>query len=275
MTDINDLLAAATAVPAVADTTDRLPSLGWRNGSKQAKTGGFFYIKADDLGVDVPDPEIWTEVNIYGEEIGYKAERLKLACLGYRQQAFTEEDQGGKYPVKTWLPEWAPGAKIFTEVLVAAEGLDGIWSWNIKGMTGRAVTGKGGILQQHKRFTTAAAAAIKAQFSPWAFWMIIETKTDARGNPAYEDTGFKSTVTPPVLLTDPGEPTLDAAARLFVGKERYAELTEQYHQFKKAGWFEQRRGNAPAPAATFTPQPDLAAEGAPGWDDGDDDKLPF
>lgn len=272
-TDINDLLAAASSVPAVADTSDRLPLLGWRNGVKQVKTGGFFYIKADDLGADVPDPDIWTEVNIYGEEIGYKADRLRLACLGYRQQAFFEEEvAGSKYPVKTWLAEWQQGAKIQTEALVAAEGLPGIWSWNSKGMTGRAVTGKGGIFAQHKRFTSAAAAAIKAQFSPWAFWMTIETKTDARGNPAYDDTGFKSFVTLPSLLTDPGEPTLDAARRLFVGTERYAELTAQYHQFKKSGWFEQRRGNAPAPAATFTPQ----ADAAPSWDDGDDDdKLPF
>lgn len=248
MTNFDDLKAAAAQTAAVADTNERLPRLGWRNGAKQAKTPGFFYISADDLGPDVPSND-WQEVNIYGEEIGYTATSLRLASIGHRMQAFLTEDTGAKYPTTTWLPRWEPGAKLFTEALVLVEGLPGIWSWNIKGMTGKAVTGKGGIFDQHKRFVKTASAAISATFSPWAFWVTIGGKTDHKGGPLYEDTGFKSFVTPPALLGHDDGDVLAQANRLFVGKDQYAELTRQYHMFKGAGWFEQQRGNVSAPVA--------------------------
>lgn len=274
--NFDDMKAAATETAAVSDTSERLPRLGWRNGAKQAKTPGFFYISADDLGADVPGTP-WSEVNIYGEEIGYSATRLRLTTIGHRMQAFLTEDLGGTYPATTWLAEWQPGAKLFTEMLVQVEGLPGIWSWNIKGMTGKAVTGKGGILEQHKKFVKAASVAIGAQFSPWAFWVDIGGKTDAKSGPLYEDTGFKSFVTPPTLLVG-SDDLLASAQRLFVGKAEYAELTRQYHMFKSAGWFTAKRGNAPAPVVDDTASRGEArgAEFEAAWaEDNAPDKLPF
>lgn len=248
MTNFDDMKAAAAQTAAVADDTDRLPTLGWRNGVKQARTPGFFYIKADDLGGDVPSAP-WVEANIYDDEEGYKAEQLHLVCLGYRTQAYTEEKAPGqKYPTQTWLTHWEPGARIRTEALVIAEGLPGLWVWSSKGMTGKALTGKGGILPQQKKFTTAAGVAIGAQFSPWAFWMLIGGLTDVKGGPIYTDTGHSSLVTLPGWLTfdDTNDSTADLAQKIFVGKDNYAEYTRLHLQYKASGWFDAKRGNAPA-----------------------------
>ena len=99
----NELKAAAQAVPQV-ETDERLPRIGWRNGAKQAKMPGFFYIKADDLPDAPPD---WALTSIYGDELGYQLPTLHLAYLGHRSQPFRREQiEGQKYPTSIWLARW-------------------------------------------------------------------------------------------------------------------------------------------------------------------------
>lgn len=250
---INDLKEVANANAVVPDNSQQLPRLGWRNGAKQARTNGFFYIKADDLN-EAPDGELWEEATVYDDEVGYRAPSARIACVGYRQQAFFVEETGAQYPTTIWLPRYEAGAKLYTELLCWVDGLDELVSFNIKGMTGKAVTGKGGILHQHKKMVHDIGKGISASFNVWAFWMQIGGTVDSKGQPLYTDTGYKSFVTLPALVPpDPTLTPLQLGETLFVGKEQYADLTSTYHAYKANGWFEQQRGNVAPVEQTAAP----------------------
>ena len=133
-------LTAVNAVnpPEFSDQPDELPRIGWRNGAKQARTGGFFYAKADDL-LDRPAAP-WEPVTIYDDEPGYMSKRLNVAVISVRSQPFVPETDATGRKHMRWLAQWEPGAQIYTEWLCFAEGLGRhpviLYS---KGLTGKAL----------------------------------------------------------------------------------------------------------------------------------------
>jgi hypothetical protein len=246
---------------------DSQPRVWWHNGVRAAKTGGSFYTKQAEFvsGLDAP----WKQDERFEGEVGYSTEALKIAVLAYRQQPFfqLEKQPGEKFARKQWLLQYEKGAKFYTEVLCFIEGYSDVAVWASDGLTGKAVGGKGGIMQSYEAGLLAQAEQIAGQPMPrWSFWLPIATKRTADGKVAYEDTGFGSFVTPPALHLP-----ADAMDTLFVGPElleRGARLMKQY-----AKWQTTRRlpentveaeytvSSAPAlPPARNVPQPVTEAD---------------
>ena len=240
---LDGLRAAAAATPLIVTESDRLPTIGWRNGNKVAGTPGFFYIKADAIAAP-PVGDQWRAATIYGDESGFVAETLNVVPLGLRRQAFTEEKvPGQKYATRTWYPRWEKGMRLYTEMLVRVEGLDGVWIWGMKGMTGKAMTGGGGVLDQHKALVKSVSVAIGAALNPWALWMPITTARTDKKKIIYADTGFNSVVTPPAFVFDPDDDVTLIAAERFIGPEAYAAATALHQEYAALGWSKQQRSN--------------------------------
>lgn len=196
----------------------------WHNGVKQAKTGGSFYARANDFPAGLIAP--WAPEERFDGEAGFTTTMLKVAVLAQRSQAFRKfKDADGKDQIE-YMPRWEKGLSIHTELLCLIEGHDEAVVWSMKGLTGAAVTGRGGILQTYRNGILKEAARLARQALPeWAFWLPIATKRSGE-KIAYEDTGFGSFVTPPALFLP--ENPIDT---LFVGADildRGADILNDY-----------------------------------------------
>ncbi len=227
-------------VPTFDDHADQPPRMYWHNGDKRARTAGSFYIKADEL-IATPDAP-WERVERFQDEIGFTASLLKVAVIGYRQQPFVDDKETR---TRRWLTHWEPGALIYTEVLCLVAGIDVPVVWCAKGLTGRAITGKGGILAQYRStLLRAAETSAGKPLPPWTFWLPITAAVDAQERPVYTDTGHGSFVTPPILHPQALETSTKIMDRLFVGAQWVQYGVGIRQQFD--AWLRERRGQAPA-----------------------------
>ena len=234
--------------PTITDNAVAIPRIWWMNGAKQAKTPGVFYAKALEHPGEFPDG--WTEAERFQGETGYETAQLVCALVGWRMQAFNEVD-GARGKERVWLPEYKPGAKLYTEWLVMVDGLDYPCVICSKGLTGKAL----GVAR--KEFATRvlgpAAKLAGRPMVPWSFWMQLETSRDKHGKVEYVDTGYGSLITPPVLTlpsifyqaldlkNDKSREELGTNLDLlYVGDnllQRGVELREEY-----ADWLKEKRG---------------------------------
>lgn len=226
------------------ETSDQPPRIWWHNGDKRSKTPGSFYTKLDEIGVEPAAP--WQSDDRFDNEDGFATNKLNVAIIGHRSQAFKQDNADSPW---IWLTKWEKGARIYTEVLCIVEGIDEPVVWACKGMTGKAVTGKGdGIIDRYKTALLREAEKLsKRTLPPWSFWLPIASEVDASGKLVYADTGFGSFITRPRIHWPAGHKVDAVINMLFVGKElieRGAEIRNQY-----ADWFKARRVNDEAPVA--------------------------
>jgi len=244
------------------------PRIYWRNGAKQAQSGGFFYASSRDF-TELGAP--WESVELYDDEPGFRTSTLKIAVIRKRSQAYSDELIEGNR-VRTWHEHWKIGRQLYTELLCMMEGYDGLVTLVAKGLTGKALTAKNvGILPRHAELILKEAQKTwkgAGQVPPWAFWVPIGTKLNAKGKPEFIDTGYGSTITPPDLAIS-GEVSRDTLKNLFVGRELLDIGLEAYHDH--AEWQKQLRGNEEPSAAEAPPS---APRNAPESFVSDDDK-PF
>lgn len=189
------------------------PKIWYHNGVRQAKTPGSFYTKLAEVPAGLGAP--WASDDRFEGEQGYSTTALKIAVLAHRSQPFRKyKDADGRERIE-YMPRWEKGMSIHTELLCLIEGHAEPVVWSMKGLTGAAVTGKGGILQSYRNGLLKEACRMAGQALPeWAFWLPIASKRTSDGKIAYEDTGFGSFITPPALHL-PAQP-LEA---LFGGQE--------------------------------------------------------
>lgn len=236
---------------------DGLPRLWWHNGDKKTKTPGTFYTRGEDWAGDLPEP--WAQVDRFDGEVGWAAAVLRVLPITYRSQAFRRIDQGGKVR-REYIARWEPGAQIHTELLCFVEGLDGPVVWSMKGMTGAAVTGKGGIFAAARQALLAPAEkALKKKVPLHAFWLPIGTALDAQGKTFYKVLDQGSVITPPALRLPAGLEGRDLLNGLYAGRaviEEAGELREQYE-----AWRQEKR--SPEPADEVAPAPRHAGRNAP------------
>ena len=223
---------AALAIPETKLVEFQPPRIWWHNGVKQAKTPGNFYTKAAEFPEALVAP--WVPDDRFEGEEGYTTHTLRIAVLAVRSQPFKKfKDNDGKDRVE-YGTRWEPGMSIHTELLCLIEGSDAPVVWSMKGLTGKAVTGKGGILQTYQSgLLKEASRQAKRGLPLWSFWLPIASKKHG-DKIAYEDTGFGSFVTPPALYLP--ENPIDA---LFVGGEvlqRGADALNEY-----ASWQDTKR----------------------------------
>lgn len=213
---------------------EQLPRIYWLNGSKSAKTPGVFFVKLDELGAAPGSP--WKPSDRFDNEAAFETAVLRIAPITYRNQPFIKDDRD----LKVWLDAWKPGASIYTELLCFAEGIDGPVIWVSKGLTGKALTGKGGILHTYKTgLLREGSRQAGKPLNNWAFWVPVASQQSA-GKLVYTDTGHGSTVTLPALHL-PENPELDS---FWVGADLYKRGAEVIEEM--AGWSKERRGNAVA-----------------------------
>lgn len=221
-----DTIKGITIPQTAARDMDNQSRFYWHNGIRAAKTGGSFYAKQADFSGEFSPP--WKADTRFEDEAGFGTTDLKIAVLAYRTQPFIQHEKlpGEKYGRKEWFLKWEKGMKFYTEVLCFVEGYPDIAVWASDGLTGKAVTGKGGIIPSYEAGLLAQAEGVAGQPLPlWAFWLPISTKR-VGDKIAYEDTGFGSFVTPPALHLPK-----DAMETRFVGGElleRGARLMKQY-----------------------------------------------
>jgi len=235
---------------------ERPPRMYWHNGakSKAGDTPGDFYISADEL-LDEPGAP-WVPSKRFDDEPGYAAELLHIAPILVRQQPYSVI-KGVNGAKDTWVwgaGRWQPGQRIYTEILCFVDGIAEPVNLIVKGLTGKAFSAKGGVLSTALAFRREAERVAKKPLPPWAFWLPVATKKDAKGKIAFEDTGYGSVVTPPVLYLPDGT-TQERMQIMFIGKERYNEGFVIAEQF--AAWAAERRTNEDAPAE------EQASEAAP------------
>lgn len=230
---------------------DGLTRIQWRNGEPKLRTGGYFFVSAERLG-DFKPGAPWQpceEVFESGATAeGFKAEALKLAIVGVRQQPFIRKDG-----VKWWLEKYAKGeqgASLQVDVLCVAEGLEdlGLVVWGAATVkTSFAIVGRpdGIIHKLHSDILKPAAALAKREFRPWCFWAVVTTEKDDKGKVVYTQTQGKP-VTRPVLVT-PKDATKDALNALYTGREMVLWGEERRAEYDE--WLKERRTNDAPPAA--------------------------
>lgn len=231
-------------IPAYDQGNDSPPRMYWHNGIERAGTGGSFYIKADELGGEEPGAP-WQPAERFRGEPGYATEKLKVAIIGYKQQAFRVEG-AGKDARKIWLPEWVEGARIQTEILCFAQGIEQApIVWVTKGNTGKAITAKGGILSEYRaQVLTEASKKAGKPLPLWSFWLPIQT-LKKNGEIQYPDTGHGSSYTPPML--HPSILNLDAAIENYwIGETLYIHGAAIRDEMDS--WLKQKRGGVEAAA---------------------------
>lgn len=219
-----------------------LPRIWWHNGAKGAAQPGHFYTKINQFTDPLGAP--WEAAEKYENEKGAIAYQLKIAIIAWRQQPFIM-DKVSK--VTTWLDDYEPGATFLTELLCFVEGLPGLIQWNAKGLTGKAVTGKGGIISQYRTQLLDAAEQTAGKPLPlWTFFLPIATAKDSQGRVIYQDTGHSSVVTLPVL-SPKVQPTREIMDRLYVGGDLLVQGVNVRQEY--AAWLKQRRGKGTGAAA--------------------------
>jgi hypothetical protein len=206
------------------------PRIWWHNGDRKSKSPGDFYTKQDEFAAGLGGP--WSSDGRFDGEVGFSTRTLRIAPLAWRSQPFRDaKDATGRRDrsvPRAWFLRWEQGMQLYTEVLCLIEGYDGPVIWCSDGLTGKAVSGKGGILKAYQGGLLAEASRVAGrQMPPWAFWLPIASKL-AGDKVAYEDTGYGSFVTPPALHLP--ESPLDT---LFVGPDviaRGAEILNTSHR---------------------------------------------
>lgn len=255
MTFLTDI---KTTTDTIYDPEQEQPArMYWYNGAKSARTGGVFHIKFDELGHTPQEP--WKDSERFDNEAGFETDSLRIAVIGQRQQAFRSIKDGNQER-REWLARWEQGAQLYTEVLCMVQGIEQPVVWVMKGLTGKAVTGKGGILNHYKNGLLRDATRLANKpLNPWAFWLPISTIKDAQGKIKYEDTGFGSTVTPPALFLPQGD-VESMINELWIGADLYEECGRIREQFD--AWLHEQRGIEPAPPVTQEPRTPLVLEEA-------------
>lgn len=230
------------------------PRIWWYNGSKQGGTNGHFYTTEREFPEGLPT---WQQVDRYEDEVGYKADALRIAVIRRRSQAYSEDRSTGN-TVKTWHTHYKPGLRIYTEILCLVDGIAEPVVWVVKGMLGKHVTAKNsGLLAIHAEYTVRQAIPTwkgEGTVPQWAFWCPIAAPTTDKGKPVYTDTGYGSHVTLPKLDMDVNV-TRDVLKSLFVGRELLEYGLTVYQS--TAEWQKTMRGNDTAP----TPPPVPSDEG--------------
>lgn len=227
---------------------DGLPRLWWHNGDKRNKNPGDFYTRAEEWVGDLPAP--WSTVERFDGEAGWAAHVLRILPITYRSQAFRRVEIGGKVR-REYITKWEPGASVHTELLCFVEGLAGSVVWSMKGMTGAAVTGKGGIFATARQVLIGPAEkALKKKVPMHAFWLPIGTR-QKDGKTDYVTLDQGSVITPPALRLPAGKEGRDLLNLLYAGRaiiEEAGELREQYE-----AWRLEKR--TPEPAEEVAPPP--------------------
>lgn len=235
------------------------PRVYWFNGVKQAQTAGKFYTSAKDYNVELGAP--WQSVELFSDGEGYQTEKLSIVPIRKRYQAYFERKEGNR-TIKEWLPagKYEEGARIYTEILCYMQGYDGLVILTVKGLTGKALTGKvGGVFSTFKdTVISVAKETLKKgkKIPPFAFWIPIATERDAKGKVFYRDTGYGSTTTPPALDIK-GQVSRDDCVKLYVGRELLARLADWYKEHDE--WRTTYRTND-TPLMGSTPTAPAAAE---------------
>lgn len=256
---------------AEAPEAERPPRMYWHNGAKAKgnDTPGDFYIAADELTNDPAAP--WAKSNRFDNQDGYAAAQLRIAPIISRQQPYlVVKGINGAKDTWEWYRKWAPGMRLYTEILCLVEGIDQPVNLVVKGMTGKAFSGKGGVFTQAQAFRRDAERIAKKTLPTWAFWLPIATKLDPKGKIAFEDTGHGSMVTPPTLYLPAGE-TKARMTALFIGQDWYNAGFELKARF--ADWAKEQRSNEePEPEAA---QPAVAGRNVPQPIGDGEEILPF
>lgn len=221
--------------------TSLFPRMYYHNGEKSRTgsggTSGEWYTKASELSAHgaAVNGHPWKPKEKFEGEHGWVANEMRLAPIMTRSQAFVVEND-----VTTWLKNYTAGARIYTEILCFVDGISTPMIFCLKGMTAKAIVGKGGILQSFRKDATVFSADV-AMTPPWTFYVPMCAPLDKNGKPVFTDTGYKSFVTMPVAggsqpLNGPED--LD---KLYVGDEMLAtgETIAEVH----AAWKNERRGN--------------------------------
>lgn len=225
---------AADLVVRTGNTASFESKFWWHNGVKAAKTPGSFYARAADYPEGLEEP--WHSEERFDNEPGYVAAQLNIAVILQRSQPFREiKDATGKTTGIEWLTQWSKGDKILTELLCLIEGYDQPVVWSMKGMTAKAVVGRGGILQTYRDGLLKTACKLARRALPqWSFWLPIASKRTADGKVAYEDTGFSSFITPPALvLPDNAIDVLFGRQSLITRGEDALNMYPAWEQFKR------------------------------------------
>jgi hypothetical protein len=219
------------------DNYDQGPSrIGWRNGDRKARTPGKFYTSANQYTTEPTDP--WQSSDMYTDEEGYETSLLRVAIIGVRAQWFRMDGD-----TRIWLQGYEQGARKFTEILCFAEGIDEPVVWSAKGLTGMAITNKGGIIPTYSNglLREAKRLAGRKDLPLWSFWLPIATKIDNRGQVVYESTGYGNNVVTPPALHLPHDDHATNIEVLYVGNELVKwgdELRAEY-----GTWLTMQRGN--------------------------------
>ena len=234
MSFIDQVQAVPVDIPD--DPRPAPPRIYWFNGIKQARTPGIFHVKYTELGSEPGKP--WVRSNRFDDEVGFEAKRLEIAVVAVKTQAFISERDGAREVRKTWLPKWQKGAQLYTEVLCFVEGIDGVVTWNCKGLTGKAFSTA---LRTYQTTLLRQAEAVASQKLPlWSFWLPFSSTTDDNGKIVYQDTGYGSFITPPALVL-PDKPLNELVEHLFVGADVYAEGDRVRKEY--AAWLRETHAN--------------------------------
>jgi hypothetical protein len=184
-----------------ADLLPMYPFFWWRHGDRRQKTPGVFYARAEDHP-DAGPP--WEPSSLYDGEDGLVAQALNIAVVAVRTTPFrTVKGPDGK-TVREYEREWREGMSVHTEILCLAEGLSGLSVLSLKGLSGKAFTARGGILDRAR--DVVRAVNVDGRRPPLAaLWIAIATERDKSGI-VYRDTGYGSYVTLPALAWHEDEP---------------------------------------------------------------------
>lgn len=251
--------------PDTSDNANEFPRMYWRNGVKAAMTCGEFYIKAAEVNnQELGTPWISAERHI--DEPAYVTPGLKIMVIRKRSQAYIETTTDG-LRLKTWQEHYKAnaGMKIYTELLCYIEGYSEPVTWVIKGLTGKAVTGKNvGIVDKfHEAVIKEAQKSWKnGTVPPWAFWTPITSAKDSKGRPVFTDTGYGSHVTPPTLGIIPAG--REGLKSLWVGEDLLRIGLALYND--TAEWQKAKRSSEGAPQEKTTQAPPAAPQ-------SDDDSI--
>jgi len=244
------------------------PRIWWFNGVKQAGTAGHFYTSENEF--DTPLGAPWTKVQRFQDGDGYVTEKLSIIPIRKRYQAFHRDANDRKR--KVWLDKWEDGASLYTEILCFMQGYDGLVILAVKGLTGKALTGKTtGVFAMFADSVMAEAKKTMkkgAKLPPFSFWIPISC-AKKNGRVEYQETKYGSFVTPPVLAI--GEPvTRETALKLYVGKD----MLEKCHQaWKDHGEWRLQTRTTDAPSAQ-SPQSTPPAKNIPiAIQDNEDDMF--
>lgn len=208
-----------------------LGTITWMHGNKAGKTPGAFFGKATEFNGTPAAP--WASDDRFDDDPGYSASTLRLAFIAWRQQWYSQAEDGPKL----WLPDYQPGAKKQVEYIVFAEGVDEPMILTLAKFTKAKPIQD--IVKAYRDGLLRQASRIAGRGLPlWSFWLPIGGKQNA-GKPVYEEVqrggaGTGAYVTYPVATLP-----ADAMDTLFVGADvlqRGADVARQY-----ARWTQERR----------------------------------